>query len=534
MVRITMVNTNFCLLIQASLFILSSVDGQQQYTRGRWNISSEKRNETIEHKVDQAQNDILLDVSSFGIKQRQRKLQIKSIMERRPKLKCDGIQKIVQCKGGIAEEVCKEELLNHGVAIVSDMQNTMFFAVCVSTQEALDHVAKLARVEAVEDNPPRTLSYLHESNILRNLQFGDPIVPYGVDLVKAREFWALYGAKGAGIKVCIIDTGLLATHEDVIDADISGSEDEQLVTPWFADRISHGTHVTGTIAARDNSVGIVGVAPEVSIYVARVFNDGGEFLVSDLVSALNACRDAGVNIINMSLGGPIESSAERSVIRSLKNAGILMVGAAGNNAEKGNDLHYPAAYEDVISVGAVNQNLHIATFSSHNTNVDIVAPGVDIVSMGSIFDRSYMQLSGTSMATPHVSAVAALLWSQFPAAGADAIRTAMEATARDLGACGADRLFGKGMVDTMAAASYLANGNAISPDLLPCVQIQINILTDDFGEETTYLITPYGDPNDILFRGGPYGNNPRAVHTDTFQLPDGCYDLILRDTFGDG
>lgn len=464
----------------------------------------------------------------------ERKLPIQDLTERRPTTNCDGVKKIVQCKAGISEEICKQELVESGVKIMSDMPNTMFFAVCVSTQGEIDLIATLARVQGIEDDPPRTLSYVPGSHALRTLQVNEQIIPYGVDSVKAREFWARYGGRGFGVKVCVIDTGLLATHEDMNAADVSGSTNVQLVNPWNEDGFSHGTHVTGIIAARDNLLGIVGVAPEASIHVARVFNNRGEFLVSDLVNALNACAEAGVDIINMSLGGPIESSAERSIIRTLTNSGILLVAAAGNTAEKRNGIDYPAAYEDVISVGAVDQNLHIADFSSHNSQVDIVAPGVDILSMGSSSNNSYMQISGTSMATPHVSAVAALLWSQFPTASSGDIRAAIEASARDLGACGTDRLFGHGMLDAVAAAAYLTNGNVSSPNSETCVQVQISVATDDWGEETTYLITPQGDARNVLFRGGPYVNNLRATYTDNIQIPAGCYDLILRDTYGDG
>lgn len=476
-----------------------------------------------------------------GNKRGTRGLTVETFQRRTNEKKCNGIKKIVQCKDGVAEEVCKKHLVDAGVEVVSDMLNTTFFSICVDTQSEVDLVAELTDVEGVEDDPPRTLSYIPGSEeVVRNLQSFSQVVPYGVDLVNAPEFWQRYGKRGAGVKVCVIDTGLRATHEDIKDLDLSGSTSNNLVSEWYEDGNSHGTHIIGTIAGVDNGVGVVGVAPDASIHVVRVFDDSGQFTASSLVVAMNACADADANIISMSLGGPVSTFAERTTVRQLQNSGILLVAASGNDANGVNLVEYPSGYEEVMSVGAVDEDFKIADFSTHNTEVDIAGPGVSVLSATAASDRSYSKLSGTSMATPHIAGVAALLWSRFPNSSVDDIRDALEQSARDFGACGKDRLFGNGMVDAVAAAEYLeSGGSSAAPELSGCINVSVELKTDDYGQETTYTITPssggfFNQNEGIVYRGGPYQNGRRATYADNIQLQDGCYDLVWLDSYGDG
>jgi subtilisin family serine protease len=175
-------------------------------------------------------------------------------------------QLLVTCSEG-AEFDCLDELVQAGVEIIHMIPETIYFSICVDTIEEAELVASMADVDGVEEDPIRTLSYLPGSQKRRNLAQQE--TPYGIDMVKAPEFWSAYGKQGEGVTVCVIDTGLLSLHEDIKDGDLNGSYDNDLVTPWFEDGNSHGTHVTGTIAAVDNNRGVVGVAPKVKIYVAR-------------------------------------------------------------------------------------------------------------------------------------------------------------------------------------------------------------------------------------------------------------------------
>lgn len=237
----------------------------------------------------------------------------------------------------------------------------------------------------------------------------------------------------------------------------------------------------------------------------------------------------------MSLGGPQSTTAERVTTRQLESNGLLLVAAAGNEGDADNPIEYPAAYDAVMSVAAIDGSSNIASFSSHNSEVDIAAPGVDVLSTIPQSDSSYAEYSGTSMATPHVAGVAALLMSQFPSKRGSDIRTALQSSARDVGACGKDQLFGNGIIDAMAAATYLENGSSQpSSGLGTCINVDISVLTDEYGEETTYAVTTKNDAANIVYRGGPYLNGHRSNYTDNIQLPDGCYNLILMDSYGDG
>eukprot|EP00934_Nitzschia_sp_Nitz4_P008097 Nitzschia sp. Nitz4//scaffold130_size63480//22803//25505//NITZ4_006246-RA/size63480-augustus-gene-0.108-mRNA-1//-1//CDS//3329535180//8087//frame0 len=445
---------------------------------------------------------------------------------------CSGIKKIVQCRDGVEEEECKAQLVAAGVEVVADMPKTAFFAVCVESQAESNIVAELTDVDGVEDDPERTLSVIPESHVARHLAAQE--TPYGISMVKAPEFWSQYGTTGEGKKVCIIDTGLRSTHQDIKGiSSLTGTNDASLVTPWNADGNTHGTHVAGTVAAQDNSVGVIGVAPGVDLHIIRVFDDSGSFTASSLVVAMNACGEAGADVISMSLGGSSSSVAERWAVNNLESQGILIVAAAGNDGDGVNAVEYPAGYSAVMSVGALDEDSEIASFSTHNSGVDISGPGVAVLSTVSGSDSSYAEYSGTSMATPHVSAAAALLWSQFPDASVSDIRNALEQSAADMGACGKDRLFGNGLLDLMAAADYLESGSVAS-EISGCTSVVVELLTDDWGAETTYRITPKGDSSNYVYRGGPYTNDVRATYTDEIELEDGCYTLFLLDSYGDG
>lgn len=467
-----------------------------------------------------------------------------------------GSRKVVHCRDGVAEEVCRQQLVAEGVEVVAEMPSTPYFAVCVYSlaEEAL--VKSLTKtILGLEDDPIRTLSVVSRSSTEasewvrqrrqqkqqqhhheRALQYEGQIVPYGVRQVRAPDFWETYENRGAGVTVCVIDSGFRATHEDLQGIDVDGSDDKDFVNPWFEDgRVSHGTHTTGTIAAQDNGVGVVGVAPEASIYVVRAFTSRGYFAGSSLVEALNACvNEGGADIINLSLGGPQPLSAEERAIEKLTEKGILVIAAAGNDGDRSNFPSYPAFYTTSFSIAAVDEYRKIADFSTHNEQVDVAGPGVGILSTTNNYDGSYGVKDGTSMAVPHVSGVAALLWSTFPEKTAEEIREAMEESANDSGACGIDRLFGHGVVDAMAAAAYLSDpSGARAPETENCTSVEVTVSTDLYGQETTFVIQSM-DNRDVIYRGGPYQAGVERSYKDAFEIPDGCYTISLLDALGDG
>lgn len=271
-------------------------------------------------------------------------------------------------------------------------------------------------------------------------------------------------------KVCIIDTGYDMTHPDLSSEPnvVTGYTGSLSAGDWSFDGNGHGTHVAGTIAALGgNGQGVTGVNRngELKLHIIKVFDNTGDWAWgSTLIAAVEKCVDAGANVVNMSLGGGGFSQAENDAFkRVFQEKNVLLVAAAGN---AGNTAYsYPASYNYVMSVGATDSNNDIAWFSQTNDQVDISAPGVRIFSTIStnVATSGYSTLSGTSMATPHVTGVAALIWSTHPAKSAAEIRSALEDSAQDLGPQGRDNYYGHGLVRADLAATYLNSGFSSSP-----------------------------------------------------------------------
>jgi hypothetical protein len=255
--------------------------------------------------------------------------------------------------------------------------------------------------------------------------------------------------------ICIIDSGFLVSHEDLQGINVDGYDGN---LPWNQDGLTHGTHVAGTIAAVNNDFGVVGVTPgTVNLYIVRVFADDGDWAyASTLIDAANRCASAGANIISMSLGGGDPSLPEQQAYDLLYAQGILTIAAAGNDGN--NEFLYPASHPSVMSVAAIDSNKAVASFSQRNSQVDIAAPGVGVLStVGS----SYESYDGTSMATPHVSAVAALVWSAMPSATNKDVRSALYSSAEDLGVAGRDDVYGYGLVRAKLAIENLLYGTSM-------------------------------------------------------------------------
>jgi subtilisin family serine protease len=443
------------------------------------------------------------------------------------------------------------------------------------------------------------------------------IIPWGIDAVQARDVWDLDrdtevdtdAPTGAGIKVCIIDTGYFDLHEDLKDeADGGVSGMSQVDDDWLRDGGAHGSHVAGTISALNNALGVVGVSPgEVDLHIVKIFDDDGLWVTqghaSDLTAAILDCADNGANVISMSLSGTGDSKKEQEAFDSLYAAGILHVAAAGNHQlETPGELHYPASYDSVIAVAAIDPDLVVADFSAQNLPVELSGPGVnvlstipaweqntvsvgseeysvnhvefaafgsaianlvdgslclttgewtgavvlcsrgdnsfyekvmnvqnsggiaaiiynnvvnedlfatlgegnsaDIVAVSTTMEKGLAMLSdvgstatvlskiletplngyeawgGTSMATPHVAGVAALVWSANPDWTNVELREAMNTTALDLGDYGRDMAYGYGLVQAADALDYLINGPTPEQPYKNFIPFLIGVQTD--------------------------------------------------------
>ena len=219
---------------------------------------------------------------------------------------------------------------------------------------------------------------------------------------------------------------------------------------------SHGTHVGGIIAALDNDIGVVGVAPDAYIYSVRVLDYAATGTASDITAGLEWCLNNNIQIINMSLGACEDSISVRRAIDVLYDNGILLIAAAGNSGNgmgTGDSIDNPARYDNVIAVGATDINDNRASFSSTGPKLEISAPGKDIYSL--LPGNKYASLSGTSMSSPHVAGVAALVMSAYPEMTNTQVRIRMQITAQNIAKniFEAQSWFGYGLVDAVRAVS---------------------------------------------------------------------------------
>lgn len=275
--------------------------------------------------------------------------------------------------------------------------------------------------------------------------------PWGIAQILAPQTWST--GQGAGVKVAIVDTGIDLTHPDLA-GEIIGGYNAIYPTKSPNDDNGHGTHVAGIIGAINNTVGVVGVAPKVSLMPIKVLGANGSGYYSDIIEGIDWAVAHGAKIINMSLGGSADVQSLHDAVTRAKNAGVTVVAAAGND---GGVLIYPAAYYEAVSVGATDSNNLIASWSNRGAGLDLVAPGVNIYS--TYKGSTYATLSGTSMATPHVAGAAAVLAGLITpcdtdhsgACSPDEIESRLRITATDLGVLGYDTVYGSGLINLYAA-----------------------------------------------------------------------------------
>lgn len=314
-------------------------------------------------------------------------------------------------------------------------------------------------VEYVEiDQEAHILGFVDDSiRESKNVRATAQTVPWGVSKIRATEVWP-GGNKGTGIKVCVIDTGIDYNHED-LQGNYKGGYNFINNTSDPKDDNGHGTHVAGTVAAMDNDIGVIGVAPEAHIYSLKVLDANGSGSYSNIVSAIDWAINNNMQVISMSFGGSGFSQALKDICDKAYNSGILLIGAAGNSNGDGSQdtVGYPAKFDSVVAIAATDSNDARASFSSCGPEVELSAPGVNIPSTvpksGTKYSdpSGYKQLSGTSMSTPHVSGTAALVLKAHPEMTNADVRKTLQDTTIDLGNQGRDIFFGYGRIDAKAA-----------------------------------------------------------------------------------
>jgi len=290
--------------------------------------------------------------------------------------------------------------LRENILAAAGVQETVFtykfvpglFSVSVptgTTEAALDVLLANPNVMYAERDPMRSV----------NAQS----VPYGITLVRATETWTAYGSLGAGARVAVLDTGVDTLHPDLPPTFAAASF---ISGETFEDGHAHGSHCSGTVLARDNTDGVIGVAPTASLMIGKVLSNGGSGPTSSVMAGAEWAVVNGANVISMSLGGGSPSQAEEDLYTSCVARQVLVVAAAGNSASI--EPSYPGAYPSVVCVAALDSNKNQASFSNFGPHVDIAGPGVNVLSTIPIFSnagnwlnasRSISRLSGSGTGT---------------------------------------------------------------------------------------------------------------------------------------
>ncbi|CAD6492745.1 MAG: Subtilase family protein [Candidatus Argoarchaeum ethanivorans] len=322
-------------------------------------------------------------------------------------------------------------------------------------------------VEALKNNP--NIGYIEPDC---EVAIAEEVLPSGINRIDAELVWngtegghdvGLDRNAGDGIKIAIIDTGIDYTHPD-LDDNVKGGhrfqENGAINDDNFMDDNGHGTHCAGIAAAEDNDIGVIGVAPGAHLYGVKVLNSDGIGWLSDLIAGVEWANDNSMNVISMSLCTISDSSLLHQACDTAYSNGIVVVAASCND---NSSVKFPAKHGSVIAVGATDGNDEKAWFSNFGPEQELMAPGVGIYSTE--LGGGYKSRFGTSMACPHVSGAAALLFaSDIDAAydfdgdevwGADEIRKKLQDTADDLGEPGRDDYYGYGLVDAYEAATDL-------------------------------------------------------------------------------
>ncbi len=244
-------------------------------------------------------------------------------------------------------------------------------------------------------------------------------IPWGIARVKAPAAWAT--SRGKGVKLVVIDTGIDMTHPE-LSGIIKGGWNAISTAATFNDDNGHGTHCSGTIAAKDDDQGVVGVAPQIDLYGVKVLDANGSGTFDDVIAGMLWAVENKMEVASMSLGAGSGNQALADAVEAMRKGGVILIAAAGNS---GGSVGFPAAYPGAIAVAASDKTDKLASFSSRGPQVAVIAPGVDVKStyMGGGYDT----LSGTSMATPHVAGLTALYVATHKGATPEQARAALSA-----------------------------------------------------------------------------------------------------------
>ncbi|RNB89841.1 peptidase S8 [Brevibacillus fluminis] len=281
---------------------------------------------------------------------------------------------------------------------------------------------------------------------------------WGLRAIDAPQAWdtlaSWKGRQTEQVTVAVVDTGVDASHPDLAGRVLATGYNTVAGNTNTFDDDGHGTHVSGTIAAvANNGIGVTGVAGSANVRILpiKVLDDNGEGTALQIAQGVDKAVELGADIINMSLGGLGRSRLLEESIHNATQKGVLVVVAAGNETDDA-EGYAPASFADVVTVASVDKENMPSYFSNYGSPIDMAAPGENILS--TVPGGEYDSYNGTSMATPHVTAAAALVKMTHPSWGPEEIRAALEQTAVDLGKPGIDSATGHGLLQVDKALTY--------------------------------------------------------------------------------
>lgn len=378
---------------------------------------------------------------------------------------------LVQFKPGVSALGAQNTLAAQGLQATGAIPAIGVLKVKVRPGQELETIAALERYPNLAYAEPNHVAFVFETipNDPRYLN------QWGLPKISAPAAWDITTGSSE-VVIAVVDTGIDLEHPDfncpgkfVSGYDFYNGDSNP------DDDNGHGTHVAGIAAAcTNNATGVAGVAWGARLMPVKVLSGGGGGTYETVAQGITYAADNGADIINLSLGGLDPSTTLANAIQYAVNRGVLVVAAAGNCAQDGyqcryiyNPIMYPAAYETTFAVAATDSNDAWANFSEYHPYVDVAAPGVSIIST---VPGGYTYLNGTSMATPYVSGLAALVWSLDPDLTQEQVRQVIQSSADDLGTPGKDDYFGYGRINAWQALVSL-----VSLETSPA---QVNFLID--------------------------------------------------------
>jgi len=349
-------------------------------------------------------------------------------------IKEDETRKVISFKSDLSETEKTRIEEEYGIEFTQESSINGVYTVVTTEDSDVTKLEADSTVDSVETDIP--------------VKMAADVIDWGVSRIGADKIWDT--ATGIGVTVAVIDTGVEITHPDLHGKVVKGYDfvnDKDSAE----DDNGHGTHVAGIVTATQNNAGTVGVSHGTWVMPVKVLNSAGSGYISDVAKGIYWATDNGAQVINLSLGTPVDTDVLSRAVNYASSKEVLMVAAAGN--EYGAPCQFPAAYDNVICVVATDSSNRLASFS--NTGGELAAPGVSNYS--TFLGGTYRYLSGTSMAAPHVAGSLAVLRGICTDCTSSELIETLRDTAIDLGAEGTDMIFGYGLVDLRAAAEQYLN-----------------------------------------------------------------------------